>query len=367
MLVPFSLAFGLALITALVGTPLVRTLATRLRILDQPGGRRIHSQPVPRLGGIAIFFAFVVGETTAWMAIRAGWVWPPLEGFMPGELLYPGHAVLRRVFLVSAAVVLLGSIDDICNVSGPTKLVFQVSIAALAVVLGFRIEAMTGPFGDALFVGHLGIPITMFWILVLMNGVNFVDGIDGLAAGLTMIASLALFVIAILRGNLEIALLLTGLAGAILGFMRYNLHPASIFMGDSGSLFLGTTLALITIVASFKSTAAIALIVPMIVLTLPLAEIISTTLRRLFRGQPVFRADRRHLHHRLLQRGLSTPQVVGIFYAVALAAGVLAIAVIQLRRQFFAPILLIILVLGVLGLRLYLRHRPEDGLERNGE
>ncbi len=367
MLLPFLAAFGVALLAALVGTPCARYGGRRLGLLDQPGGRHIHGQPIPRVGGMAIFLAFVAGETTAWLLIRHDWIWPPLDGMRASALLYPGHANLRRIFVLSAAVVLLGLIDDIWTARNWVKFLVQAAIAFAAVSLGFRIEWVTTPWGASVAAGAWSIPITVLWIMVLMNGLNFVDGVDGLAAGLTLIASLALFVIAVLRGNLETALLLTGLAGAVLGFLRYNLHPASIFMGDAGSLFLGLSLALITIIANFKSAATIALIVPMTILALPLLEITSTTLRRIWAGRPVFSADRKHLHHRLLDLGLSAPRTVAIFYLYAIGAGLIAIAAVLPDRRVFPPALLAICVAGASGL-LYLlrlaRRRARKGAER---
>ncbi len=332
MLVPFLLAFGIALAISLTGTPLIRRAARRLGVVDHPGGRRIHLGAVPRMGGVAIFGAYFAGEAAAWLAVRMRWVWPAVEGLRP-HILYPGHANLRRILIVSAAALLLGLADDLWNLRGTTKIVAQVAIACLALALGFRIEVLSNPLGGALVLGIWSAPVTIAWILTLMNAMNLVDGVDGLAGGMALIAALSLFAISVLRGNLEIALLLAGLSGALLGFLKLNLHPASVFMGDAGSLFLGTALALITIVANFKSAAAIALIIPMVVLIVPLAEIVITTLRRAARRRPLFEADRRHFHHRLLDLGLSTPQTVTVLYSFAACGGLVAVALVHPSRR----------------------------------
>ena len=238
---------------------------------------------------------------------------------------------------------------------GGMKFVLQLLIAGAALTLGFRIDVLSSPLGGSIGLGLWGIPITVVWIMTLMNAVNLVDGVDGLAGGMVVIASLALFAISVLRGNLEAALLLTGLTGAALGFLKWNLHPASVFMGDSGSLFLGTALALITIVANFKSAAAIALIIPMVVLVVPLGEIVVTTLRRAMARRPIFEADRSHLHHQLLNLGLSTPQTVTILYSFAACAGLIAVALVHPDRRLRLLVFAALIAAGTAVLRVVAR------------
>ncbi|MAE72079.1 MAG: hypothetical protein CME06_16625 [Gemmatimonadetes bacterium] len=363
MLIPFSLAFGIAFIASLAATPMVRRVASWLGAVDHPGGRRVHQRAVPRLGGVAIFAAYFAGETAAWLAVRWRWIWPAIDRANE-NLLFPGHAHLRRILAVSAAALLLGLVDDLWNVGGGMKFVLQLLIAGAALALGFRIYVLSSPLGGSIALGLWGIPITVAWIMTLMNAVNLVDGVDGLAGGMVVIASLALFAISVLRGNLEAALLLTGLTGAALGFLKWNLHPATVFMGDSGSLFLGTALALITIVANFKSAAAIALIIPMVVLLVPLTEIVVTTMRRAVARRPIFEADRNHLHHQLLNIGLSTPQTVTILYSFAACAGLVAVALVHPDRRLRLLVFAALIATGTVVLRVVARTIAGKGAGR---
>ena len=173
---------------------------------------------------MAIFVAYFAGEGAAWFLAH----WSP--SLVPGAVLFPGDGNIQRMFVVTSMVVLLGVVDDLSDLSGVLKMCIQVLIAILAVALGFRVDLLTGFTGIAIPLGFLGGPVAVLWILVLMNSMNLVDGMDGLAGGVALISALALFCIAVFRGNVEIALLFAGLAGAVLGFLLYNLHPASIFM-----------------------------------------------------------------------------------------------------------------------------------------
>jgi UDP-GlcNAc:undecaprenyl-phosphate GlcNAc-1-phosphate transferase len=323
-------AFLIALMVSWMITPWYRRLAWRLGIVDKPNARRVNEVPVASGGGLVIIIAF-------WIAIwLTGTKHPALPGLAIGSLI------------IGAT----GWIDDRWDLRPRTKLIGQI-LAALAVVAnGTVIHFATNPFGGMIYLGWFGIPLTILWIVAVINMFNFIDGLDGLAAGVAVIACLPLFTVAHELGYGFIALLLLALAGSTLGFLRYNFNPASLFMGDTGAMFLGFMLSALSVEGALKGAATVALAVPVLILGLPVIDTVFSVVRRFRNGVPVYQADRGHLHHRLLDLGLSQRQAVLLLYGWALAFGSLGILLVQAP-----PGIATFLVLVVLGLLFSLASR----------
>lgn len=317
--IEYILSFAIAFIVAFSVTPLVRKLAFKVGAVDIPKDeRRVHKQPIPRLGGLAIFIGFMTA--IAFIVISR---------IMDDGIFIADYRLLGLI-LGSTIIIIVGIIDDIKQLKAWVKLVFQI-IAALVVVLsGIRIEEISNPFAPMgmTFLGVLSIPVTIIWIIGITNAINFIDGLDGLAAGVASIASLSLLFISIFDHQLGAVFLTAALAGASLGFLPFNFNPAKIFMGDTGSTFLGFALAVISVMGMVKSYAAIAVAVPLLVLGLPIFDTAFAILRRLFNGKSIMEADRGHLHHKLLDMGFSQRQTVVALYIVSAFLGICAVELV---------------------------------------
>jgi UDP-GlcNAc:undecaprenyl-phosphate GlcNAc-1-phosphate transferase len=247
-------------------------------------------------------------------------------------------------------MVVVGAIDDAKPIRAYIKLIFQIIAALIAVYFGLIIEAFSNPivFSDSAFVnlGFLSIPITVIWIVAITNSVNLIDGLDGLAVGVSAISSIAMLVISLLVSDTNVAVILAALAGACLGFMPYNFNPAKIFMGDAGALLLGYVLATMSILGLFKFYAIVSFAVPFLVLALPLFDTAFAFIRRLLKGQNPMAPDRGHFHHRLIDLGLSQKQAVAILYTISGLLGVAAV-VITRSDKIRALILIIALLIAV--------------------
>jgi UDP-GlcNAc:undecaprenyl-phosphate GlcNAc-1-phosphate transferase len=309
---------GVAAVVTLVLTPSARALGLRFGIVSRPGGRSVHSGEVARTGGVALFLG-----VTAALAVQTfgelslGW----------GGLLTRDHSIFG-VYASLVAIFIVGLIDDVYSLKAGPKFLGQTAAACVAVAAGLRIEFIGNPFGGGLLqLGLLGIPLTVLYFVAFANIINLVDGLAGLAAGVTAIAGMSLLVLAAQGDFLEAAALAAALVGACLGFLRFNFYPASIFMGDSGSNFLGFVLAAVSLLGVMKSVAAIALIVPLLIVGVPIFDTGSAIVRRLRHGRPIQEADRGHIHHRLLGRGFDQRQTVLIIYlwSAALAVGAYAV------------------------------------------
>jgi UDP-GlcNAc:undecaprenyl-phosphate/decaprenyl-phosphate GlcNAc-1-phosphate transferase len=285
---------------ALVLTWPVRTLALKLGAVAYPGGRHVHEKITPTAGGLAIFAAF-------WVAVLVH-RWPPQDP-------------LLGILLGSAALAIVCLMDDIKGLSPGLRLVAQILVAYVVCRHGVRIEGITHPTS---LLGHyhyfsLGVwatPLTILWIVAITNAINWLDGLDGLVAGVAAMAGLTVMV-GVWGGSVPLAgLMAAALSGACLGFLPHNFNPAKIFMGDTGSMFLGYILACISIMGPFKSATAIAVLVPLLVLGVPIFDTAAAIVRRLAAGRSPFSADRGHIHHRLMDRGLSMRQSVLIIYGL---------------------------------------------------
>jgi UDP-GlcNAc:undecaprenyl-phosphate GlcNAc-1-phosphate transferase len=338
MIYEYIISFAVAFIVSFLATPIVRKIAIKFKAIDIPkDNRRLHKKPIALMGGLAIVCGFILSALfTILGSLLTGnqWLlsWLDLFGLLAG----------------TAIIVTIGVIDDIRPLSAKTRLFFQF-LAALTVIFisDTRIERITNPFssvGVTELSPYISYPLTVLWIIGITNALNLIDGLDGLAAGVASISSLSLFFVSILTpivGPFS-SIITAALAGATLGFLPFNFNPAKIFMGSTGAYFLGFVLAFISIEGMFKSYTAISIAIPVLALGLPLFDTIFAIFRRLINGKPVASADRGHLHHRLVDMGLSQKQSVIILYIASAALGLCAIVLTD--KGALSAIILLILI-----------------------
>jgi UDP-GlcNAc:undecaprenyl-phosphate/decaprenyl-phosphate GlcNAc-1-phosphate transferase len=301
-------ALVLSFLVSLLLTPLVRWTALRYGVVDQAGreGRKIHQSDTPRLGGLAIVAAFYV----------------PLVGLLfyetsVGSAFQAKPVIAYGLLGGGLAIAAVGFYDDLFGTGAWIKLSVQVAVAVLAVELGFRIERVDLPFLPLIELGAWAYPVTVIWIVGVVNAVNLIDGLDGLAAGVALFGLIPVLALSLLAGSTVLSLVCFALVGALLGFLVFNAHPARIFMGDSGSMFLGFVLALITVQSAHRAPATVAMLTPVLALSLPLMDTCLAMARRAWFGHAIFGADRNHIHHRLLRAGLSHRRTVWTMYLLA--------------------------------------------------
>ena len=318
----YFVPFLIALIVAYVLTPGVKKLAIKVGAVDKPNARKVHTHAIPRLGGLAIYI-----------------------GFMAAVLFcVPVRHELLGLLLGCTAIVALGIWDDICNIPAKVKLVGQIVAACIPIAFGIQIEWLTNPFGTLIVLPELvAVPVTIFWIIGFTNTVNLIDGLDGLAAGVSFIASVSMFLLAYTMNQYLPAMIIVAMAGAALGFLQYNFNPAKIFMGDTGSMLLGYTMAVAAVLGLVKTAATIALVVPLIALGLPILDTLFAIIRRKMSGVPIFQPDKGHLHHRLLALGMSQKQAVLIMYFVSIVLGIVALFVANVSYQTGIATVLVVL------------------------
>lgn len=336
MVITCTLALLVAAVVSVVLTGVVRRVAVARGLLDRPTeARRVHRQPTPRVGGVAIAAAFLVS-----VGSLAAWRWWS-DGF--------GPELTSLLGLVGGGVLLVGVglVDDLVSLRPRTKLAAQLLAAGIAQWCGLEIESIGNPLGPPLELGWLAVPVTTLWIVGITNAINLIDGLDGLAAGTCVFTLVTIFVISVVGGNAEVALVTAALVGALLGFLRHNFHPATIFMGDSGSLFLGHVLATTAIWGSTKSSTTVSLLIPLLCLGLPIADTSLAIVRRFVRGVPISSADREHIHHWLLARGMTHRGAVLTLYG---GAAFLSLAALGLEFGDEPQRAAILAVVGVTGL-----------------
>lgn len=353
---------------AWLATPLVMTFAERIGAIDKPSDRKIHILPIPRLGGVAVFVAFALSVVIQLALVsRLDFTW-----------LDSGEGV---VFFVSLLVIfLLGIWDDIQPLKPLQKFPVQLALASLLFVAGFRASLAQGSFGSFLMqAGPLDYLVTVAWIVGVTNAMNLIDGLDGLASGIAIISSLTILPIAMMGGDIATAVLALMLAGALIGFLRYNFHPARIFLGDSGSLFVGFALAVLSLKTVSHAGGGYLLVLPLLVLGVPIADTLLAIVRRFLRSllprqqgpssfadtvRSIFSPDRSHVHHRLIARGLTHVKAVLVLYCVSIGFGLAALGM-KLADDHMRPLILAISGIGlVLGVS-RLRYR-EMAILRNG-
>lgn len=313
-------AFVIALIVTYICTPLVRTLAVKIGAIDAPDARKVHQVSIPRLGGLAIYIGYMV------------------------SLLYSVKDIssVKGLIIGSVILVAVGIWDDVKQIGPKTKLLGQIVAALMLPIFDNAIHFIS--IGDhMLYLEYLSIPLTVFWIVGFTNIVNLIDGLDGLAAGISLIACIAICIVTLQMGQIDLACITLALAGAACGFLRYNFNPAKIFMGDTGSMLLGYTMAAISVMGSVKTAATVGLVVPVIVLGLPILDTLFAIVRRRINGRPVFQPDKGHLHHRLLAMGLTQKQAVLLMYAITAVLG--CVSIVAAKANFTIGLLLVVLIL----------------------
>lgn len=341
----FLLKVGLALVCAAVVscalTPLVKVLAKKVGAMDIPKDeRRMHRVPIPRMGGMAIFL-----------------------GFMVSVLIFQKLSIsaeLQGILLGAVIIVILGVMDDILTLPALPKFCVQIAAAVIVVLYGCRIEHFMG----FTLPDWLSYPVTVIWIVAITNAINFIDGLDGLAAGVSAISAGTMLIVALLLvpdpTAMICAVLLAALVGACVGFIPYNFNPATIFMGDTGSTFLGFMLACISVFGLFKTYAVISFAVPFLVLGLPIFDICFAVIRRVAKGQSPMHADRGHVHHRLIDMGFSQKQAVAISYLLSAILGLSAVVLTDRGEVQAMIFLLAIVIVGAIGVGLIFgKHHPK--------
>ena len=310
------IAFLVSALIVLLATPIVREIGLRSGRVDRPDHRKVHQRPMVRLGGVSIFLGSLTALLVVW---RLGGF-----GFLPQDEEYE----IWGVAIGGLAFFLIGLADDLLNLPPLVRLFFQSVVAAFAWWAGVRIEFLSVPFmGMMTLAVWISLPITVIWLVGITNAINWIDGLDGLAAGVCGISAMVMLVVCLFMNQPAAALLAAALAGACLGFLRYNFNPAQIFMGDGGSYYMGFTLAGIGVVGLVKSAAIVTVLLPYVILAVPLLDMSAVILDRLRNGKSPFKPDKRHLHHRLLQAGLSQRLTVLFIYSLTLWVGTVALAV----------------------------------------
>ena len=350
-------AFAVAAVLSYFFTPPVKNFAHKVGAIDVPkDARRMHKKPIPRLGGLAIYGGFLCSI------------------LIFGQL----DETMLCVLLGAAIIVALGIFDDVLALGAKLKFVLQIVAAAIPVCIGdLQIGLFTNlnPLSDTPFVhlGILAVPATIIWIVGITNAVNLIDGLDGLAVGVSSIAAITMLAVALLTGNMPIAITMAALAGACIGFMPYNLNPAKIFMGDTGSTFLGYMLATVSIMGLFKFYAVISFAVPFLILGLPIFDTANAIIRRVAAGRSPMSPDRGHVHHKLIDMGFNQKQAVAILYAISATLGLTAV-VLTSSGEVKAIVLLLAVLAAILvgagivyGAEHWSKHAPENKEDKDDE
>ena len=339
-------ALIVALIVALVATPVVKSLAFKMGAMDVPkDNRRMHDHPIPRMGGLAIFLGFLLS------VLLFAEITPQLRGMLLGSVI----------------IVVLGIFDDIYSLPAMFKFVVQIVAALVAVFSGNVIQTLSNPniFSSDLYwdLGVLSIPVSVIWIVAITNAVNLIDGLDGLACGVSTISSMTLLVISLVVSDAPAAILMAALAGSCIGFLPYNLNPAKIFMGDTGSTFLGYVLAVVSIQGLFKFYTIISFAVPLLMLGLPIFDTCFAFIRRIAHGQSPMHADRSHVHHRLIDMGFSQKQAVAVLYIISAILGLSAVVLTTAGAVKAMLLLLALCAAGAVSARIFLSNNEK----KNGQ
>lgn len=343
----FGCLFAVALLVSYLCTPILRRLALLTGIIDAPGPRKVHRKPMPYLGGLA-FFLSLLSVLTVVMAVWPDILWDDQDGRRYAGLL-----------IGATLLVLVGLYDDVRPTNAWVKLPAHILAGVAAYWGGFRVEMLGNPLtGTPIYLDGLGVLITVGWFVGLINAMNLIDGLDGLASGIACIAAFSLMSVILPGGTLfdpglTVALVVgAALAGGTLGFLPHNFHPARIFMGDTGSMLLGFLLAAMSVAVSEKATAALPLAIPILGLAVPIFDTLSAIVRRSIKGHRVFSADNEHLHHRLLRIGVSHREVVLLIYFASASFGIMAYVVSGLERSRLFLLLFIVVAMVFIALQI---------------
>ncbi len=327
----YILPLLLALVAGYLLTPAVRVLAFKTGAMDHPDSRKVHNGIMPRMGGLAVYLAFIASV----LLFRQ--VTPQVWGLLAG----------------ATVILLVGILDDIRGLSPRVKMAGQILAAMVIVHFGIQVDFITNPLnGNMIYLGMFSIPVTIFWVVAVTNAVNLIDGLDGLAGGVSGIAALTMAAVTWTQwgaAGMENIMLALTLVAALAGFLKHNFYPAKIFLGDTGSLFLGFTLSVMAIMGLTKSATAVSVIVPLVILGVPLMDTFFAVIRRYNEHKPIFQPDREHLHHQLLAMGLSHRQAVLVIYGLSAFLGLTAV-VLNMVSSNQAVAMLVLLALVVIYL-----------------
>ncbi|RYL95825.1 undecaprenyl/decaprenyl-phosphate alpha-N-acetylglucosaminyl 1-phosphate transferase [Sporolactobacillus sp. THM7-4] len=313
----FLIAFGL--------TPLVKKLAIRIGATDVPNARKVHTHIMPRMGGVAIYLAFITGMLVLW----------------------PESSFTVPLLLGSIIIIITGILDDLYSLSAKVKIVAHFFAALVIVNGGISVAFINLPFDGVLYLNWLSVPLTLLWIMGITNAINLIDGLDGLAAGVSSIVLLTIAGLSLTEGNMFVFTVSTVLLGSTLGFLPFNFHPAKIFMGDSGAYFLGYIISVLALLG-FKNITLFSLVVPIIILAVPISDTLFAIVRRMVNKKPLSAPDKSHLHHCLLRFGFSQRQTVTLIYGMS---AMFALAAILLSSStLLGSLLIIVLVMFTIEL-----------------
>jgi len=333
-----------AMLIAYGSVPLAIRIAPRINAIDEPDQRKVHQVAMPRVGGIAIFLAFIFVML----------------------IFIPKSAQVNGLIIGAAIVFGTGLLDDIFDLPAWVKLLAQILAAAVAIFSGIVVSFVTNPFDGMLNLGYLSIPITLLWIVGITNAINLIDGLDGLAAGVSAIAGCTMGIVTLLNGQTVAAVMAFILVAAVLGFLPYNFYPARTFMGDCGSNLLGFVLGCLAILGLTKSAAIISLFIPIIILVIPIFDTFFAIVRRIYNKTPIFSPDKDHLHHRLMGMGFSHQNSVLIIYGISGFFGVIAIVMSSIsspKVTLILSLLLLLLILGAFKIGLMTGDKPRVQIE----
>lgn len=349
---PFVVLFATSLLVALVVTPLARRVAWRLGAVDHPDARRINRRPIPRMGGIAVFVALIASSLAHFVGTHT-LGWPGLFATNPSNVTFINYPLLVIGFTLVFAT---GLLDDYLTLTPRQKLVGQFAGAIAAVSSGLVIDEIVNPFtNDLIVVGWVSYPITVLYLVAYTNIFNLIDGLDGLAAGIACIASVTMWIVSTMSGHLDAASFSLMLAGATLGFLRYNFNPASVFLGDCGSLLIGFSLGCISLMSVSRTSGLTAIIIPLVIAGIPIIDTFSAIVRRGRAHVSIGQADKGHIHHRLLSEGFNQRQTVLFIYAwtILLCVGSIVMTQVDVVPRILIFVALVV-VSALFALRLHL-------------
>jgi UDP-GlcNAc:undecaprenyl-phosphate GlcNAc-1-phosphate transferase len=351
--------FLIALFSSLVLTPIIRRLCVRLGWLDVPRDeRRVHRKAVPRLGGLAIFCSVLIA-----LAIL------PLINNLVTQSLRANRFQFLMILVPATLVLLFGIYDDLRGTNARLKFIALALAGTILYAMGGRIDALSIPFVGAVNLPSVvGFLITILWVVGVTNAFNLIDGMDGLAAGAALFSSLVILVVSLMLGHPQVIVVALALSGALIGFLRYNFNPASIFLGDSGSLFIGFTLSALSLQGTQKASTAVAIAIPLMAFGLPVIDTAFTMVRRLLSGHPIFQGDQEHIHHMLLARGWSQRRAVFVLYGVCAILGLASLLFVNDSGRATGLVLLVVgsaVVLAVGRLRYHEVDEIKASMKRN--
>ncbi len=322
------ITFVISLVISIILTPFVRKIAYKLKALDYPTYRKVHKEPIPRIGGIAFYLSILLVN-----------------------LIFNKTVVVERILLVGSLVFIVGLLDDFVELKPTPKFGLTFLVIMISVLIGIRLESFKIPYTDITISGWLAYVFSFLWLLGITNAMNFIDGLDGLAAGISAISSFSLLIISLLLRRMESAIFLSIMLGGVLGFLFFNFPPASIIMGDSGAMFLGFLLSAISIAGVLKFSALINLLVPILILGVPILDTIFSIIRRIATGRAPWKFDKDHIHHRFLKIGMDTKQSIGFIYLINIAMSLIAII---LSLLYYNKEISLLILTGTLGLIIFI-------------